>query len=212
MVLSRFQGHKCSRLVPSLLAVRPKYAPRGGSFAVVALGSNTNGAWGVPAQALAMAIHRMPEHGLHVRALSDNFMTRPVGGPWQPDFVNAVAVVEVAMAPAALLRLLKRFEHAAGRRQGTRWGPRPLDLDIIDFGSTAALLARPKRAAVRRQRRAGQLLCPHPEMQRRGFVLVPLAEVAPYWYHPRLKCSVGALLSAPKVKVQLKDLRRMGPA
>ena len=97
----------------------------------------------------------------------------------QPRYLNAVVLVEAYIAPGALLRLLKRIERRAGGRLGARnGGPRPLDIDILDYGGRR--IGRPPR---RRQR--GRLILPHPEMHRRAFVLVPLLEVAPAWRHPR---------------------------
>jgi 2-amino-4-hydroxy-6-hydroxymethyldihydropteridine diphosphokinase len=151
----------------------------------------------------------LPEVGAHVKAVSGNIITTPVGGPWQADFVNAVVLVHVTTAPAAFLRNLKRMERAAGRRPGPHWGPRPLDLDIIDVGSAVSWSAKPRRRVGGARRRAGQIQCPHPEMHRRAFVLVPLAEIAPHWYHPLLRRSVLALLSVSANRVQLTGLRRV---
>ena len=92
------------------------------------------------------------------------------------------------MAPAALLRTLKRIERRAGRRLGRHWGPRQLDIDILDFGGRQ--IGNP-----RGHRRRGQLLLPHPEIHRRAFVLLPLREVAAFWRHPRLELPVSALLA-----------------
>jgi 2-amino-4-hydroxy-6-hydroxymethyldihydropteridine diphosphokinase len=92
------------------------------------------------------------------------------------------------MAPAALLRTLKRIERRAGRRLGRHWGPRQLDIDVLDFGGRQ--IGNPHG-----HRRRGQLQLPHPEMHRRAFVLLPLREVAPSWRHPRLGLTVSALLA-----------------
>jgi 2-amino-4-hydroxy-6-hydroxymethyldihydropteridine diphosphokinase len=82
-----------------------------------------------------------------------------------------------SIGPGALLRLLKRLERRAGRRMCGHWKPRPLDLDILDFGGR--IIGRRSRNRV-----AGRLLLPHPELHRRGFVLVPLMAAAPGWRHP----------------------------
>ncbi len=168
-----------------------------------------SGAWGSPEHTLAAAVRKLPEIGAHVKAVSENVMTRPLGGPWQADFVNAVVLVHITTAPATLLRNLKRLERAAGRRPGPHWGPRPLDIDIIDIGSAVNWSAKPRRRTGGARRRAGQIQCPHPGMHWRAFVLVPLAEVAPHWYHPVLRCSVRALLVSPAVRIQLAGLRRI---
>lgn len=99
-------------------------------------------------------------------ASSALYQTAPVGLADQPDFVNAVAGLETRLAPRALLDALQEIEQRHGRvRDGARWGPRTLDLDILLYGDLS--LAEPG------------LQIPHPEMGRRAFVLVPLADVAP---------------------------------
>jgi 2-amino-4-hydroxy-6-hydroxymethyldihydropteridine diphosphokinase len=102
--------------------------------------------------------------------------------------LNAVLEARARVAPATLLRLVKNIERRAGRRLGVPWGPRPLDIDILDYGGRQ--VGWPAR---RRER--GVLVLPHPEMHRRAFVLVPLLEVAPRWRHPVLAISGRSLLA-----------------
>jgi 2-amino-4-hydroxy-6-hydroxymethyldihydropteridine diphosphokinase len=107
---------------------------------------------------------RLP--GCALRQRSGLYATRPVGPIDQPEFVNAVAAITTTLTPPQLLAALQGIEQAHGRaRDGTRWGPRTLDLDLLVYGET------------RMQTPALQL--PHPEIARRAFVLVPLAELAP---------------------------------
>lgn len=123
-------------------------------------------------------MRELETRGLRVVARSSFYRTRPVGLARQPAFLNAVIGLEGGIAPGSLLRLAKALERQAGRRDlGPRGGPRPLDIDVLDFGGR-----RIGRAGS--QRVAGRLLLPHPELTSRGFVLVPLAEVAPHWRHP----------------------------
>ncbi|MBV1705449.1 MAG: 2-amino-4-hydroxy-6-hydroxymethyldihydropteridine diphosphokinase, partial [Hyphomicrobiales bacterium] len=91
--------------------------------------------------------------------------TAPWGPVAQPDFLNACAIVETALAPRDLLALCKAAERAAGRLVRERWGPRELDVDILDLEGVA--LDEPG------------LTLPHPRLFERAFVLVPLAEIAP---------------------------------
>jgi 2-amino-4-hydroxy-6-hydroxymethyldihydropteridine diphosphokinase len=91
------------------------------------------------------------------------------------------------LAPAALLRLVKRLEYKAGRRFARRWSPRPLDIDVLDYGGRQ--IGWPVRG-----RERGRLILPHPEMHQRAFVLVPLLEVAPHWRHPVLGVGAERLL------------------
>ena len=83
----------------------------------------------------------------------------------QPPFLNAVVAGSTELAPPALLALLKQIEHDCGRRPGLRYGPRPLDLDILLYGDLHLNTA--------------DLVIPHPRMHERDFVLRPLSEIAP---------------------------------
>jgi 2-amino-4-hydroxy-6-hydroxymethyldihydropteridine diphosphokinase len=105
----------------------------------------------------------------------------------QDSYYNAVLAVECPLPPAALLRLAKGIERAAGRRRGRLWGPRPLDIDLIDYKGFS--LGKAGRIRV-----PGQLILPHPELHKRTFVLAPLAEALPSWRHPRLGLSAANLV------------------
>jgi len=97
---------------------------------------------------------------------SSLYRTRPLGPQDQPDYINAVAVLATALTPEALLDALQELEYRHRRvRHGPRWGPRTLDLDLLLYG--------------RQQLANARLVVPHPELTRRSFVLLPLAEVAP---------------------------------
>ncbi len=117
---------------------------------------------------LQAAVDALPRHGVRVLASSSVYETEPVGGPPQPDFLNAVVVLETALPARDLLRLAKSLEEAAGREPpeaGNRWGPRPLDIDILMVGDER--ITEP------------DLVVPHPRIHQRAFVLAPLADVAP---------------------------------
>jgi 2-amino-4-hydroxy-6-hydroxymethyldihydropteridine diphosphokinase len=109
-----------------------------------------------------------------------------VGGVEQPDFLNAVAALDVPAGPdpetggVALLLALKQIEHALGRQPRQRWGPREIDLDLLLFGSH--LIER---------RKDPWLVVPHPEMANRLFVLAPLADLAPHLRPPGWSESVA---------------------
>lgn len=99
-------------------------------------------------------------------ARSRRYRSAPWGRADQPEFVNAVAHLHTAMPPHDLLHALLAIERAAGRvRDGTRWGPRVLDLDILVYGD--------------RVLNESGLHVPHPHLHERAFVLAPLAEIAP---------------------------------
>ena len=129
------------------------------------------------------ALARLADHpAIRVCAVSALIETAPVGGPaGQPNYLNGAAAIETNLDPAALLAELKRIEHDLGRRDGPRWGPRPIDLDILLYGDLA--LASP------------DLTIPHPRLRERRFVLAPLAQIAPDAIDPVTGLAVRALLA-----------------
>jgi 2-amino-4-hydroxy-6-hydroxymethyldihydropteridine diphosphokinase len=161
----------------------------------LALGANVAGRWGTPRQSLQRACRELQNAGLQIVSRSNQYLTEPVGAGGQPHYLNMVLAVRASIAPGSLLRLLKRMERQAGRRQGARMSARPLDIDILDFGGR-----RVSAPASRRQ--LGQLVLPHPELRGRAFVLQPLRDVAPNWQDPVTKRSVTVLLArlSPKAR------------
>jgi 2-amino-4-hydroxy-6-hydroxymethyldihydropteridine diphosphokinase len=131
--------------------------------AYIGLGSNLSDPEYQVRQAI-VELGDLPETELHAR--SALYRTSPVGPTGQPEYVNAVVSLQTRMSPRGLLDALQAVERGHGRRRdGTRWGPRTLDLDILLYGD--------ERVA-----EVG-LHIPHPEMGGRAFVLIPLADVAP---------------------------------
>ena len=126
----------------------------------VGLGSNL----GDRRNHLTTALAELAELGT-VAAVSGLYETEPVGGPGQPPFLNAVAVVESSLEPAELLAELHRIESGHGRVREERWGPRTLDLDLI------ATEGEPVSTSF--------VVIPHPRSGERRFVLEPLVEVWP---------------------------------
>ena len=108
------------------------------------------------------------------------YITPPWGYVDQPDFLNQVLEVRTDLEPLPLLHYLKRIEEDLGRLKTFRNGPRLIDLDILFFGQR--VLARE------------DLWIPHPRLQERAFVLVPLRDIAPYFIHPLLNTTVEAML------------------
>lgn len=130
--------------------------------AFLGLGSNL----GDRAAHLNAAVAGLAVRAGRVVALSPVYETEPVGGPPQPQYLNAVVAIDTDLSPRQLLDVGKALEREAGREfDGERWGPRPLDVDILLVGD-----ARVEEEG---------LTVPHPRMHHRAFVLAPLADVAP---------------------------------
>ena len=128
----------------------------------LALGSNLGDSRDCLSTA-ARAIADLPE--THLVAASNVYRTPPWGVTDQPDFLNACILIETGLEPEDLLAACKGLERAAGRQRGEKWGPRTLDIDILWYGTL--------------EQSCAHLILPHPHMLSRGFVLVPLADIAP---------------------------------
>ena len=128
--------------------------------AVIALGANI----GSPREQMDVAIALLRE-ATEVRAVSTYFVTKPVGGPEQPDYLNAVCILESELPALDLLAVLQGIEKSLGRERDVRWGPRTIDLDLIQYGSLLSA--------------AAELELPHPRAHERRFVLEPWCEIEP---------------------------------
>jgi 2-amino-4-hydroxy-6-hydroxymethyldihydropteridine diphosphokinase len=105
------------------------------------------------------------EDGVRVDASSRVWETAPVGGPDQPDYLNAVVRIETDHAPEGLLAACRRVESALGRERTERWGPRTIDVDVLLYDERA--VDEP------------DLVVPHPRLAERAFVVLPLLELEP---------------------------------
>jgi 2-amino-4-hydroxy-6-hydroxymethyldihydropteridine diphosphokinase len=155
---------------------------------LLGLGANIAGTWGPPVATLQRAVGELQRAGIEIVRESRTYSAVPLGPERQPPYLNAVILAKTRLSPAMLLRLVKRIEQQAGRRLTRRWGPRSLDIDILDYGGR-----RFGGNAPRTER--GRLVLPHPELHRRAFVLVPLLEIAPQWLHPVLGVAGRRLLA-----------------
>lgn len=167
-----------------------------GSSLIICLGANLTSVAGAPAETLRSAIAEMTSIGVQVTAVSRFFATPCFPAGNGPDYVNAAISARSRQAPQDILAGLHRLETAYGRNRDTRWGQRTLDLDLTTCGQTVlpdrdcfqkwhALPADEQRLAA-----PDRLVLPHPRIQDRAFVLVPMADIAPNWVHPVLGLSV----------------------
>jgi len=128
--------------------------------AVIALGANV----GSPKEQMDLAVAMLRE-ATDFELVSDYFSTKPVSDIAQPDYLNAVCIVESELPATDLLALLHGIEKTLGRERGEKWGPRTIDLDLIQYGS---LLSS-----------ADELQLPHPRAHERRFVLEPWHSIEP---------------------------------
>jgi 2-amino-4-hydroxy-6-hydroxymethyldihydropteridine diphosphokinase len=150
--------------------------PRGERVALC-LGSNSRDS----ESQLLTALDRLSA-ALSVEFIASPYRTPAVSPIAQPDYLNTALVGTSALEPDELLALAKALERSAGRRPGPRFGPRPLDIDLVVWGSRE--LAHP------------ELTLPHPRIRERAFFLAPLAEIAPELSVPPDDRSIGELLAA----------------
>ena len=158
-----------------------KRAP--GIRALVALGANLPGPAGPPRAQLDAALAALEARGVAILLRSRFFRSAAWPAPADPPFVNAVALVETALEPGALMALLHEVEDTLGRRRGEPNAPRTLDLDLLDHGGRV------------RDGADGGPGLPHPRLAGRAFVLRPLADVAPDWRDPRDGRALAELLA-----------------
>ena len=146
----------------------------------IGIGSNEGDRLGHISRAVK-ALNATP--ALRVLQLAPITETEPVGGPPQDPYLNTAVELDTALTPFDLLRALKEIEQRLGRQPtGERWGPRPIDLDILLYEDQ--IIDSP------------ELTIPHPRVHERQFVLEPLAQIAPDLVHPILKQSISELLKA----------------
>jgi len=147
--------------------------------ALIALGSNIDPERNLPAAAARLAVHP----GVEVLAASGVYESPPLGRPGDPCFHNAALVVETSLGPAQLRAELRRVEAELGRVRGEdRYAPRPIDLDLAAYEGFAGEVEGSR--------------VPDPEIPRRAFLALPLAEVAPDWVEPELGRPLGEIAAS----------------
>jgi 2-amino-4-hydroxy-6-hydroxymethyldihydropteridine diphosphokinase len=168
----------------------------------VALGANLPLEGAAPAETVAAAIAALEGLPARVIAASRVYATPCVPAGAGPDYANAVVRLATPLSARALMADLHALEARYERQRSARWGARTLDLDLLDHGGAVA----PDRsvwafwaglpAEEQRIRTPDRLILPHPRLQARAFVLVPLAEISPDWRHPVTGQTAAALRDA----------------
>ncbi|MAC80373.1 MAG: 2-amino-4-hydroxy-6-hydroxymethyldihydropteridine diphosphokinase [Rhodobacteraceae bacterium] len=163
-----------------------------GSSLIICLGANLPSRAGPPAETLRSASRDISRIGIRVTGVSRFFSTPCFPAGAGPDYVNAALIGRTGLAPEEVLAGLHDIEGRYGRNRKTRWGQRTLDLDLAAYdtlvrpdldGWRAWMTLAPKDQQLAAPDR---LILPHPRMQDRAFVLVPLCDIAPDWRHPVL--------------------------
>ena len=180
--------------------------------AIVALGANLTSTVGAPADTLINSVLAIGALGHRLRAISRFFRTPCFPAGTGPDYVNAVVLLATLQSAGELLSQLHQIESEFGRERVQRWGKRTLDLDLIAFGDAVVpdsrIHAHWRNLAHEDQIRTtpDQLILPHPRLQDRSFVLVPMADLLPGWVHPLTGQSVTQMLSV-RPRSEIEEIR-----
>jgi 2-amino-4-hydroxy-6-hydroxymethyldihydropteridine diphosphokinase len=148
---------------------------------VIALGANLPSRAGVPRDTLKAALAELSQNGIRIVAASSFYATKAWPNPSDPPYVNAVVQIETMLPPAELMNFLHQTEASFGRKRTAKNAPRTLDLDLLDYDGRIE---------------AGPPELPHPRLSDRAFVLIPLADIAPGWRHPKTGQTVSELVAA----------------
>ena len=149
---------------------------------IISLGSNVISRWGDSHTTILQALRELESRGVNILRRSRLYRTSPYGPVEQPVFINAAAAIRTSLPADALLSVVKKIEARAGRQTARKWGPRALDIDIIDYNRQ--ILNWSQRDTQFFKCKRFSLILPHPRVETRAFVLQPLLDVAPHWHHP----------------------------
>jgi len=169
---------------------------------LIGLGANLPTSTRTPMEALVYALELICVESTRLKSISRWFSTPAFPKGSGPDYINGVVSVETDLPPKDLLKHLAAIEEKLGRVRETRWGARVCDLDLLDYQSQILPDLdtyehwRDLNAQSQLEEAPKELILPHPRVQDRAFVLVPLYDVEPNWVHPVSGLSVQKLISA----------------
>lgn len=180
---------------------------------LIAVGSNQPFEYIQSFELIQKAINYLGDRKLRITGASRFYKTPAFPKESGPDFINAVVSADTKLSPQEVIAVLHDVERSLGRDRRKRWAPRTLDLDLIDC--SGAVLPDPETyrswadapPGVQQSKAPEQLILPHPRLRDRGFVLLPLRDVAPDWRHPVTGETVDALIAA----LDAKDIAEMTP-
>ena len=162
------------------------------TIAYIGIGSNL----GTPGKNCIEAIEKISNtKDIKIISRSSFYQTEPIGEVQQDWFVNSAIKIKTNLSPTHLLSDLLNIESAMGRTREEKWGPRLIDLDLLFYGN---LILRKKG-----------LTLPHPEIQKRKFVLIPMSEIAESFVHPTLKKTIKTLLQESSDGTVVKKLKSL---
>ena len=162
------------------------------TIAYIGIGSNL----GTPGKNCIEAIEKISStKDIKIISRSSFYQTEPIGEVQQDWFVNSAIKIKTNLSPTHLLSALLNIESAMGRTREEKWGPRLIDLDLLFYGN----LILEKKG----------LTLPHPEIQKRKFVLIPMSEIAESLVHPTLKKTIKTLLQESSDGTVVKKLKSL---
>ena len=162
------------------------------TIAYIGIGSNL----GTPGKNCIEAIEKISNtKNIKIISRSSFYQTEPIGEVQQDWFVNSAIKIKTNLSPTHLLSALLNIESAMGRTREEKWGPRLIDLDLLFYGN----LILGKKG----------LTLPHPEIQKRKFVLIPMSEIAENLVHPTLKKTIKTLLQESSDGTVVKKLKSL---